>query len=134
MDLEPKYRHEQGSGESTDTGYRVEARYMASRPEEIAGQIFDREWRRVSFDKSPIGVPSCSPFRKSLRDHGYLSYPAAQALRWWLHAVADTGPTMGLCLETRLVSFKIETTHRITAIEAHAATAIVPGAKSERGE
>lgn len=119
MELEPDYRRDHGSGSGSETAYTVEARYNFPRPIQIGNQIFDNRWQRVQFQESEIGVPPCSPIYRHTREHGMLGYPAAQALRWWLHANAEASRGGGMCLETRLVSHTISHSYKIEAIEAH---------------
>jgi hypothetical protein len=118
-ELEKDYPRETGSGSGTETAYTVEARYNYTEPARIAGQIFDERWRRVNFRPSEVGVPRCPEYKRQTKDHGLLGYSAAQALRWWLHAIADSGdskPFSGFCLETRLVLHRITYSHHIEAI------------------
>lgn len=117
MKLEDNYRCERGKGESTCPAYSVEAKHTSG-PVNVGGQLFDGEWRNVSFQESFVGVPnSSSPV---VTEHGLLGYASAQALRWWVHAAsqADFG-SGGFCLDTRIVKHIIKTTYEITAVSAH---------------
>lgn len=106
------------SGSGTEVGWSVEARYAFMRPEEIAGHLLDERWQTIEFAKcSPgCGVPTVPSFSKQREQSGLLSYPAAQALRWWLHAIADVD--FKVCLETRLVRHDIRYQSECTAVSA----------------
>ena len=107
-------------GSGTETCYSVEARYDFPSPIQVAGQIFDNRWREVKFVDSEIGVPRASELQEHTIRHRMLGYSAAQALRWWLHAIADTQKGgMCLCLETRIVKHTIKYSHEIEAISEH---------------
>ena len=119
---ETGYPSPKGSEGGTKTGYTVEARQGGKEPKQIAGQIFDNRWRKVIFEKGEIGVPPANPlFAKHLLHYDLLGYSAAQALRWWLHAVADgaTYGMAGIMLETKLVKHKIEYESKCNAISEH---------------
>lgn len=117
MKLDKDYKTDLGNGTSTCPGYTVEARHRGT-PAEVGGQIFDGEWRRVSYEKTQVGVPNSS--LQKVEEHGLLGYATAQALRWWLHASsqADFGSS-GFCLDTRIIKHNIKTTHAITAVSMH---------------
>lgn len=117
MELEEGYRKNSSSGNGTDTGYTVEARFNYVEAEEICGQIFDNRWRTVIFKESEIGVPMASPLRKKLLEHRLLSLSSAQALRWWFIALYECQNGQSWCLETRLIKHKITYSHKIEAIE-----------------
>lgn len=116
MKLEEDYKLSGGNGSATYSGYSVEAKYNYHEPKSFGSQIFDKTWRRVNFDKSTNGVPSCSSLHEEIVKHGFLSYQAAQALRWWFHAAADAESFSSLCLETRIVKHEIKTSYAITAL------------------
>lgn len=117
MELEDDYRCDKGRGESTCPAFTVEARHTQG-PVKIGDQLFDGEWRNVSFQESFIGVPnSSSPI---VREHGMLGYASAQALRWWIHAESQANFGMGgFCLDTRIIKHIIKTTYEITAVSFH---------------
>ncbi len=100
------------SGSGTDSGYTVEARYASHRPEMICGQMLDNRWSTLRFDKAPIGVPSQT---WPVSVPGYLSFEAAQALRWWFIAQARADYRGMFCLETRLVRHKIKYSYEVAA-------------------
>ncbi len=121
-DDEKEYPKSSGNSSSTMPAYSVEGRYNYSAPQEIAGQIFDNRWRRVIFNEGDAGVPIGSEFHiNELRQYSVMGYSAAQALRWWLHAVADAGCSMstGLCLETKIVKHIIKTSSECEAVSEH---------------
>ncbi len=99
------------SCQGTDMGYTVEARMNCPTPNIIAGRVFDNRWRTVYFDKSPVGFPGV-PIGGRLTEFaipfGLMSYNAAQALRYWFIAFAETQDHAGICLETRLVTHAIK--------------------------
>lgn len=119
MDLENDYRRERGNGSGTEIAYMVEARINSDRPEQIGDQIFDNRWREVHFVHALNGVPRCSPYARRTIENGLLGYPAAQALRWWLHANADKDGISGICLETRIIKYEIAYSYSITAVSSH---------------
>ena len=122
MSEENEYPVAQGNEGGTTIGYKVMARYCGNDPKEIAGQIFDERWRVVQFEEGQIGVPSVSPLHaRHLLRYNLKGYSAAQALRWWLHAVADNTEIgmSGMMLETKLVKHKIEFESKCEAISEH---------------
>jgi len=105
------------SGTGLD-GYSVMARYNYHAPTEIAGQMFDNRWRTVNFAETRVGVPT-GPSWNRAQYHAchVIGYSAAQALRWWLHAIADSAPEMiGLCLETKIISHEIKYSYECVAV------------------
>jgi len=117
-ELEPEYRRQHSSGSGEEIAYSVEARYNFTEPTTVGGQLFDNRWRRVHFERSVVGVPPCGRWHRKTIEHGMLGYAAAQALRWWLHALADA-EIGGLCLETRIISHRISHSFKIEAVAAH---------------
>lgn len=107
---------ERGTHHSTMVGYSVEAMFDSNAPRLIAGQIFDARWREVSFAEAPdgVGVPRADRFNLEIVKHGLFGYEAAQALRWWLHAVARLEGNE-YCLKTRLIEHKVITETKVTA-------------------
>jgi hypothetical protein len=112
--LEEDYNKRKGSQNGTTYGYSVEACYTYYEPIQIGGQIFDNRWREVKFEESIIGVPG-GEFKHINSNINLLSYSSAQALRWWLHSIADK--MFAVCLLTRIVIHKIEFSYNITATE-----------------
>lgn len=99
-------------------GYSVMARHNYHDPLKIAGQIFDNRWRTVNFVESNVGVPS-GPlmYQAQYQACQVVGYSAAQALRWWLHAIADSGLLMGgLCLETKIINHEIKYSYECVAV------------------
>lgn len=111
-DSEEKLKDGESRGSSTEFGYRIEARTTMS-PKVFGKQILTKEWARVYTKESHpgCGVPNNS--WGHLDKHELLTYAQAQSLRWWF--IAETGSYSGI--ETRLVKFKLETTHVITREE-----------------
>jgi hypothetical protein len=66
--------------------YTVEARMRAGNAPTVEHEmILDAEWRHVTFQKSPIGVPA-GLYNKFAEERGYFSEDAARALAWWFLA------------------------------------------------
>jgi hypothetical protein len=105
------------SGNSTTTGYYVEARYEEigfgiSGPPQVGKHTYlSHKWKRVPYVKSPIGVVNdqwdCVADRNNV-----LTYPAARALMAW------TASQMrhNYDVEFRLVKVKCESSYKITEI------------------
>jgi hypothetical protein len=76
------------SGSGTAIGYSVEARHTARDHAVIGGIVYTDKWKRVHPDKTAFGVPSHSSFDRWLEQCSLMNYQAAQAIRWWFHAIA----------------------------------------------
>jgi hypothetical protein len=123
VEVEPaEFPAKGSSGSGVQTGYSVEARHTYSDPIVIAGTIYHQNWRRVQPDQAQgFGVPAAHPHYRYLHEHNLMTYPAAQAIRWWLHAIAEAESIGGgLCLETRLIKHKVEYSHAETKVSVHA--------------
>lgn len=118
-ELEDDYKKDLGKGSGSETGYYVEARHNGTSPMQLGEQIFDKEWRRVNFNQDIIGVPQCNRFNEHVKKHGFYSYQAAEALRWWFHAESEAGKHFAICMESRIIRVKIEHSYSIEAISAH---------------
>jgi hypothetical protein len=116
--LDENYQRDIAHGTSSRPAYFVEARMNYSEPMMIGKQIFDNRWRRVTFDRGEIGVPAHRPFEHRMDEHQLLTYPASQALRWWLHAAAEVD-FKGTCLESRLVRVHVSESYKIEAVSTH---------------
>ena len=104
------------NGSGTTFGYVVEARYMYREPAIINGAVCDKEWREVRFDKGTVGVPA-RRYSHHTQEHGLFDFAQAEALRWWFLAAAEASVVMGMiCLETRLVQYQVEYTHKVMAV------------------
>lgn len=87
----------------------------------VMGMVLDNRWREVSHaitnDKCG-GTPIRTRWRHDLDATGWLEHHEAEALRWWFicasHASDEIGG--GLCIETRLVAFKIRYSYSATPI------------------
>lgn len=109
-------------------GYTVEAR-LAEYQEPVKlenGLALTNRWKRIDFPENPqgIGVPACKPYEFYLTQMRLLSYPSAQALRWWLHAQAANVDMMnpihvGLALETRLIKHNVKYSLSATPVSMH---------------
>ncbi len=112
-----------GSGSCAGDGWTVEVCVDEfAKPISLSDQSSDfmvtHQWQTLPFRQSPIGVPTRAEYQAYLGYTGYLSYPAAQALRWWFHAeVAKSSLALGL--RSRLVKHKIEVQHKVTAVSIH---------------
>jgi hypothetical protein len=107
------------SGNGSDVGYSVEVRYTGSNNAVVIdGEIYTGKWRRFSPKQSPIGVPPHHRYSVWLDQCHLMSYPAAQAIRWWFHAIADF-EFKNLCLETRLVKHAVKYSFSEEAISDH---------------
>ena len=115
------YPKKRSRGSRSLDGYTVEARYNFDRPMTIAEQIFDNRWREVKTYPANFGVPIGMDFDvEQLKERGLLSYPAAQAIRWWLHACAHSQIGIsGLCMETKLIKHRVEIRHECMAVSEH---------------
>lgn len=117
--IESEFPKKGTSGSGTDTGYTVEARYTGSQGSVVIdGVIYTAKWTRLHPKESPIGVPPHHRYSAWLRQCGLMSYPAAQAIRWWFHAIADVD-FKNLCLETRIIKHKVEYSFSEEAVSEH---------------
>jgi hypothetical protein len=118
---ESDYPYDAGSCSGTDYGWSVEARYVYPGVLTAGQQVIDNRWQRINFPETPPGlpgVPTGGVMHRQSAVAGYLSYQAAQALRWWF--IADVKKDMGAgCLETRLVKHEVAYTVKIKAVSAH---------------
>ena len=122
-DDKPQHAGKDFEGSGSFPAYSVEARdtYGPARADIIPGIQLDTVWRPVSFQRAQAGVPIGPSYSADIMERcGVMSYPAAQALRWWLHAQAEAGKTSGLCLETRLVEHRVKYSITHTAVSVHA--------------
>lgn len=108
------------SGSSTATCYKVQARMCNNCPPVglkkdalswIQAVLTDTHWETLSFPEEKVGVPNGSPHNEFAR-YGYLTYTAAQALRWWF--LAENRDS----IETRLVEYQFEHSYKATPIKA----------------
>ncbi|MGE5513013.1 MAG: hypothetical protein ACM31O_17405 [Bacteroidota bacterium] len=87
---------------------------MGEKPRVFGTLTLDERWQRVSFVRSPIGVPQADamfcPHAEAL---GLLGYASAQSLRWWFHA--EHGQWN---LESRLVEHAVEWSYKEQAVGA----------------
>lgn len=118
MKLEADYRRDKSEHSGRDVAYTVEARYAFQSPVQIGGQMFDNRWRKVEFEKGTHGVPPRKSWGGVAERYDMLGYSQAQALRWWLHAEADTTMS-GICLETRLIKHEISYSGSAVAVSQH---------------
>ena len=119
MELEKDYDRNKASRHGTEIGYIVEAMYDFYAPVQIGGQIFDKNWRQVKFTRieTGVGVPIYPKHSIYLESHGLLGYSAAESLRWWLLAITEGEHGTTICLNTRIVSCKINYSQNVEAKE-----------------
>lgn len=106
------------SGNGTTHGYTVEARYTAGDHVVINGVVYTDKWKQVNPDRAAIGVPTHRPFESWLHQCNLMNYPAAQAIRWWFHAIAEQD-FHNICLETRLIKHEIKYSYSETDVSEH---------------
>lgn len=98
---------EGSSSSGTNFAFTVQARYAYPDPKIICGMVLDANWRTLSFEKSPIGVPAQARYCPWGGSFPHLmTYEAAQALRWWFLANAAHSFDHW-CIETRLVKHEV---------------------------
>lgn len=137
MKLEDNYPTDRGTGSGTQTGYSVEARSPKG-PAQVGEMLLSEQWQKIAFPRGERGVPAPGGFDASgqLCTHGLYSYASAQALRWWLHAAAESDSedvtdgfsrlrsrlrwAAGCGIETRLVKHEVKYQYSITAVSAEA--------------
>lgn len=110
------------NGSGSYHGYSVEARYNYTSPVAVGDMVFDNRWRAVSFSSSSsFGVPAGAKWdMPEYQRTGTMSYQAAQAMRWWLHAEVESSTRGGgLCLETRIVKHKITYSYSCERVSEH---------------
>lgn len=99
------------SATGTNYGYQVQARYIGTEGvKQVGDLILCQKWKNVPFRRpSPIGVPSARDFEWYLLATDCMNYEAAEALRWWFLATCVSESFGGrLCVETRIIRFKID--------------------------
>jgi len=106
-EINPEYPKKGQSHSGTVSAYSVEARYNYPEPKQFGDIILHKEWKKMYFPEGKHGVPVGNKFDYAQIALGLLSYQAAQALRWWLHAEAEVEMLGGLCLETRIVKHMV---------------------------
>lgn len=91
----------------TQPGWSVEARStLEDHPLQVGEQLFTTKWKKVHFDPAKLGVPAGRlDFDEYLR-FDLLSYPGAQALRWWFIAALRM-EHKDTAVETRLVRHEV---------------------------
>ena len=105
---------------SNEKAFSVEARFVAKGSKEVCGQVFTDDWQRLHFeDGGPVGVPANrGKFELASSYFGLMSYQAAQALRWWFHAVLES-TFSDSCFETRIIEHRIKYSIEQEAVAAH---------------
>jgi hypothetical protein len=105
------------SGNGNRTGYLVQARYNhPTEAKQFGDTILDMRWKTLHFAKALIGVPTRREWDWHLAASDCMTFEAAQALRWWFLANCESEGFCGsLCVETRIVVFKIQYSHTSVA-------------------
>ncbi len=120
--MEKELPYSAGSGSSGTDGWSVEVRVDDfAKPIQLAnadGFMVTHQWQRLPFEQGPVGVPTHAEYQATLGYTRYLSYPAAQALRWWFHAEAAKS-SLAIGLRSRLVKHRVEVQHQVTAVSIH---------------
>lgn len=86
--------------------YVVEAR--SDVPREVGGHLVGESWRRLRFERAPIGVPH-GLFALEAARLGYMSYESAMALAYWFASEAQAS-----CVQIRLVRYKFVQDYTVT--------------------
>lgn len=101
----------ESQSESTDTGYRIEARVERERtdpPYALPDGVLTEKWRFVDVVKLGVVLPPSSVFaRKS--EAGLMSHATAMSVAWNLVASFPYGG-----VEVRLVRYRLRTTRKLT--------------------
>ena len=128
-----------GGGSGTNFGYVVECRMSAGTgPQQYGDVIITNEWRRLTFDIGPIGIPN-TLYCKQAEEVGLLTVEAAVGMAAWFKASAWP---FGSCLEFRLVKVEISyqystkeigVTETLTAFDHHPKTTPRNGMTSHTG-
>lgn len=113
-----------GNGSGTSKCWKVQARTSKGcGPKKIESAsvgmdnyLNDIEWQTLSFSSASIGVPPSPYHFDEFARHGFLSYAAAQALRWWF--VAEQKGVSSY-LETRLVECEFKYSYSAEAKAVH---------------
>lgn len=103
-------RRGESNGNATTYGYRIEARSVHSPHTQIGDNVLTKEWSFVELSRGVVGVPNW--LAAPARDHGLMTYTAAQALMAWIAADCEYGMAVGV--EFRLAKFKCESSYTIT--------------------
>lgn len=121
MSTEPEFPRVRSSmhhtGDYHEKGYTVEARCTLREPRSVGPILLGQEWAEVPFNRSPQGgIPMAHPY-SPLPMMSVMSWPAAQALRWWFHAeAASTGIMSDLGIETRIIEHAIKLEYECRAV------------------
>ena len=108
------YRGSTEPKERSSIGYIVQAR-IVEHPHHLGeGLTLDEQWREVEVEYTRrLGIPAHRPWEHRMSDSYLLSYPAAMALQWWIHAIAYAACVQHR-VQTRLVGFEVRSTERLS--------------------
>ena len=114
----PEFPYQKQSCTGDQRAYSVEARFVGKGVGSIAGQTFTAEWQKINFEQHPMGVPTAHRYEFAAPYFGLMTYQAAQALRWWFHAIAEH-ERLDMCYETRIVEHRVKYSLEEEAIAAY---------------
>lgn len=106
------------SGNGRVSGYTVEARHTSRDHVVIGGVVYTDKWKKIHPEQGQVGVPSHHRCEAWLSQCGLMNYPAAQAIRWWFHAMAEAD-FKNICLETRLIKHEVEYLYKEVSVSEH---------------
>jgi hypothetical protein len=91
---------------------------MGGSPQQVGDMLLDERWVTVCFPEGPVGIPRGPDYCvHALSLCRLYDYPAAEALRWSLHASGTAG--LGICLETRIIKHRVKWSYDTEAVSAH---------------
>jgi len=109
-----------GSMNASGRFFAVQARVAPNAEPRMVGDLMlTHQWKRVEFERGAVGVPHGRPWQWGAEELRLLSWPAAQALRWWWLAQYDAATFGAHEIETRLVEHAVNWSVQSTTIAAH---------------
>ena len=113
------------SQSGTDHGYSVEVRYNSYEPCEWNGEIFSKQWKKLStnYCEKGIGVPTHNCIKFYYGALHLMSYQAAKTFQYWFHASLEVRAGLAaygqsLLFESRIIKHKCEYSVKETKIES----------------
>lgn len=109
---DPEFENEQSyTGSGMCPCYEVEVRTTMNMPRDLGFMMVDEKWRVVNFEMGKFhGVPNKLKLDIG-RVHGFMTWQAANAMSWWLHAAHDF-------IETRIIEWELKHTEERRRIRA----------------
>lgn len=100
----------------TEFKYSVQVKAMT--PFSYGDQIILKDWGTIKFDKMPegCGVPNKESLLSGIWKNELLTWPAANAMKWWLIAIMNEG--MNKFISVRILKHKLETKNIETIVES----------------